>query len=422
MVFEREKIGSYYLHDTAVDNIFINEFVPGAPGDYVKVYLFALMYADIRESLSNEDVAKQLSLQVEDVLSAWTYWEGKGVVRKRFLEAGDKLRYTVEFVDLKEQVYGIGDKTKRKKNQIPDNLKNIMDDGELRKIYTGIEQITGRLIQGKEPVTILNWIEDYGVTPDFILYTYEYSSRERKNTNIGYVGKIIKEWSEKGLKTVEDIEEYLMQNDSRRYLYKRVMKALGFMRNPTEEERRIMDVWFDDLGLTIETVLNACKKTSGISNPNINYVNAVLTPKDKTAGGPMGGRGKENVNEVGIPAVIKSYEDDRQENEADAQRRREEVYRLVPRIKEIEDEIRNISMEISKTMLGSGSAARTGVKNLRAEYESLNNEKSYLLTDNNFKIDYMDMKYTCPICKDTGILDSGARCACFAIKLESLGK
>ena len=31
MNFKREKINNYYLHDTAVENVFINEFLPVAP-------------------------------------------------------------------------------------------------------------------------------------------------------------------------------------------------------------------------------------------------------------------------------------------------------------------------------------------------------------------------------------------------------
>ncbi|HZK01894.1 MAG TPA: DnaD domain protein [Anaerovoracaceae bacterium] len=418
MSFEREKINTYYLHNTAVENVFINEFIPDAPGNYVKVYLFALMYADIRVSIDNEDIAKQLSLQVEDVLAAWTYWEGRGVIRKLYPDPSDILHYRVEFIDLKEQIYGMNDKSKKKKESVPEKLKGIMDDGELKQMYAQIEQITGRLFHGKEPVTILNWIGDYEISPEIVLFAYEYCKNERNNTRLNYVGAVIKEWAERGLKSRDDIEAHLQENDNRHYLYKRVMKALGFMRNPTEEERRIMDVWFDDLSIHINTVLEACKKTSGISNPNINYVNAVLTPKKKTVSDvPKDGAGDNKIS-----AVIKSYEKERKANEAAAQKRREEVYKTVPRIYEIEEEIRNISMEISKNMLSQGEASKTKIKSLRSSFEKLSNERSYLLTDNNYQIDYLDTWYNCTKCKDLGILDNGARCSCFARKLEDFGK
>lgn len=411
MIFEREKINNYYLHNTKVENVFINEYVPDAPGAYVKVYLFALMYADIRVIINNADIAKQLSLKVEDVLAAWTYWEEKGVIRKHYQEPSDSLHYKVEFVDLKEQIYGMVDRSK-KKDQLS-KLKDLMDDKELKQMYGKIEQITGRLFQGKEPVTILNWITDYGISHDFIIFAYEYCKKQRNNTRLNYVGAVVKEWAERGLKTAEEIEVHLQDNDNRFYLYRRVMKALGFMRNPTEEERRIMDVWFDDLSLDIDRVLEACKKTSGISNPNINYVNTVLTSNRKK----IVTSSKDDSLDHKISAVIKSYDDDRAFNEAEALKRREEVFKTVPRIYEIEEEIRNINMEISRTMLSGGSATKTRIKALRNRHEELMNERSYLLTDNNFQLNYLDTWYTCPLCKDTGILDSGARCSCFSDKL-----
>ena len=35
----KTKIYNYYLHNTAVENVFINEYMIDAPGDYVKVLL-----------------------------------------------------------------------------------------------------------------------------------------------------------------------------------------------------------------------------------------------------------------------------------------------------------------------------------------------------------------------------------------------
>ncbi|MFA5635162.1 MAG: DnaD domain protein [Anaerovoracaceae bacterium] len=418
MIFKREKICNYYLHDTAVENVFINEFIPDAPGDFVRVYLFALMYADICVSMSNEDIAKQLSLPVEDVLSAWTYWEGKKVVRKQYPDPADRLRYKVEFVNLKEQIYGKTGKTKNKKSKLPANLEGVMNDKELKEMYSRIEQITGRLFQGKEPAAILDWIQDYGLSPEVILYAYEYCTKNRNNSRLNYVGAVIKEWAQRGLKTVADIESHLQETDSRHYLYKRVMKALGFMRNATEEEKRIMDTWFDDYSLDIDKVLDACKKTSGISNPNINYVNTVLTSKNK---GGAGGS-KESTGDSLISSVMRSYEEERAANEAATEERRQEVYKAVPRIHKIEDETREISMEISKAMLSGQSTAATQIKELKRRSDALRNEKAYLLTDHNFQVNYLDIWYTCPLCKDMGILDSGARCSCFADKLERFGK
>lgn len=55
---------------------------------------------------------------------------------------------------------------------------------------------------------------------------------------------------------------------------------------------------------------------------------------------------------------------------------------------------------------------------------TLNTEKAFLLTDNGFELDYMDIHYECPLCKDTGMLETGEKCQCFGevsrTKIESV--
>lgn len=419
MNFKREKIQNYYLHDTLVENVFINEFMIDANGDYVKVYLLALMHAEINMPITNEAIAKQLSLAEEDVLKAWTYWEDKCVISRHYSDPDDRYHYKVELRNLKEQVFGKAGKSKRDEEGLPDSLLSLMSDQDLKKMYSQIEQITGRLFEGKEPGVILNWIKDLGVSPDLVVFAYDHCTQKRKNNKHNYVATVIKEWAGKGLKTVPEVEQHLSETDSRHYTYKRILKALGFLRNPTEEEKRIMDTWFDTLGFDLPRVLTACGKTSGISNPNINYVNTILKAWSNETK-PGGDQPNPSQNPIAI--TMKSYDEERGENEAAAEARRKEVYGVVPRIKEIEVEIRTIGMEISKQMLSSGFGSKTKISDLKSRLDSLNTERSYLLTDNNFKINYMDTWYTCPLCKDTGLLDSGDRCSCFSAKLDRNGK
>ncbi|WP_206460116.1 DnaD domain protein [Anaerovorax sp. IOR16] len=421
MNFKRQIIKDYYLHDTRVENMFINEYMAQAPGDYVKVYLFALMYADINVPLENGIIAKQLSIADEDVLKAWSYWENQGIIRKHYKDPADKFHYQVEFLNLRELAYGKKNKQK-KAEKIPDHLKNLMDDDTIRNMYSEIERIIGRLFEGKEPAEILAWIRDYNITPELAVYAYSYCTSHRKNNKCKYVGAVVKEWAGKGLTTIGHVEKYLAENDNRHYLYKRVLKALGFLRNATEEEKRIMDTWFDQMHFDIDKVLEACKKTTGISNPNINYINSIL--KSWNAGESSTTKGSQtqaispNNPSNPINIVMRSYDEDRAKNEAIAHKNRQEVYKTIPRIKEIEKEIRKIGMEISKVMLSGRDDAKIQMNALRNKVNHLNGEKAFLLTEHNYTIDYIDLKYTCSLCKDTGILDTGERCSCFAEKLK----
>jgi DnaD and phage-associated domain len=417
MNFIRENTKDYFLRDTNVENIFINEYMAGAPGDYVKVYLFALMYADLDRGMSSETIAKHLGIADEDVLKAWSYWEGLGVIKKHYEKPSDKFRYQVEFLNLKEMVYGKKVKGRKSNVDIPENLKPLMDDNTIRDMYSDIERITGRLFAGKEPAEILSWITDYNATPEMIVYAYSYCVKKKNHSNQKYVAAVVKEWINQGLKTVDQIEDYLEETDNRHYLYKRVLKALGFLRNATEEEKRIMDIWFDQMGMGIDRVLDACKKTSGISNPNINYINSVLKAWNSEGKAPASVEGRRNGQ---IGSVFKDYDEIRARNEALVESRRIEVYQKIPRVKKIEEETRSVGLQISRIMLSGASDTKSKIKAMKEKVDGLNQEKAYLMTENNFKIDYMDMVYDCPLCKDTGIQDTGERCSCFAEKLSRL--
>ena len=66
-----------------IDNAFIVDFMPFAPENYVKIYLYGLSLACTLsdESLNTpEEIAKRLNLDASTVTEAFSYWAGCGVV------------------------------------------------------------------------------------------------------------------------------------------------------------------------------------------------------------------------------------------------------------------------------------------------------------------------------------------------------
>ncbi len=410
MGFKREKINDYFLLDTGVENIFINEHMASAPGDFVKVYLLALMYANLELDITNEEIARHLSMDHEDVLKAWTYWEKIGAVRKIRKNPEDKFNYDVEFVTLKEQLYG---KSSKKTYGADHNAQALMADKEIKDMFAAIEKIAGRVISGTEMMEVLSWINEFGATPEIVVYGYSYCVQKKKK-DIKYIAAVIKAWTDKGLRDVLSVEKYLSENEKKQYLYKRVFQALGFSRNATEEERRIMDTWFETMEFSLDRVLSACGKTSGITNPNINYVNKVLVNWYEEENSAKTGNPKNNNKDITSSEIMKYYEVLRQKNEEAADERRRAVYDAVPRIKEIEEEITAISSEMSKIIISDRVDRKSAMEELKKRMDSINTEKAFLLTDNGFEIDHMDVKHRCPQCRDTGMLETGERCQCFA--------
>ena len=202
-------------------------------------------------------------------------------------------------------------------------------------------------------------------------------------------------------------------------MYKKNLNTLSLFRHPTDEEKRIVDTWFGELGFDIETITQACNKTSGISNPNLNYINSVLKGW-KTGDKGQGSKDKQ-LKSSEISQVIKSFEETREKNKLENDRRRSEVIAKLPRIKKIEEEIRVESMKLSKIML-YGQDSKTDSKGIQEAINKLNEEKAFLLTENNFSINYLEPIYDCQLCQDTGMLENGQRCQCFTVKLSNLNE
>lgn len=409
MNFQKQNITNYNLYDTPVDNMFIGEYMATAPGDYVKVYLLALMYAELSVPSDHDSLARELGVPVEEVLLAWNHWEKLGLISKKYPDPDNKLRYTVEILNIREARFG-----RMPAASTGAKARVELADEELAQLYRDIEATTGRLFEGKEMQEIVSWMSDLGIAPDVILFAYKYCAQNRRTTRYRYVRAVLKNWTEQGLRSVADIEEHLEQTDARHFLHRRILKALGFSRNPTEEERRIMNTWFDELDYDIERVLEACRKTSGISNPNINYINSVLVAwkKEET------GRGGDSSDSL-YSQVMALYEKERAENDIRTKENLSTVFTRVPRVRNILSELREASYRMSKAML-MGINGEDAVRREQKTIDELQSEKELLLSENGFEPDITETVYTCKACRDTGTLESGERCPCFKEKAEQL--
>ena len=68
---------------TPVENIFIQDYLPHAPGDYVRVYLYGLMQCyHPTEDMTTERIAHLLDVTEDTVQGAFQYWERQGLVQR----------------------------------------------------------------------------------------------------------------------------------------------------------------------------------------------------------------------------------------------------------------------------------------------------------------------------------------------------
>ena len=221
MNFIKEKIKDFFLLDTKVENIFINEYMPSAPGDFVKVYLYASMYAEHGLEITEKAIAKQLGLSEEKVREAWEYWEERGVIRKRYFDTQGNVSFIVEFLSLKEQLYGKNTAPVRGEASRPKG-DNVFGNPEVKVMFKDIEKALGRTLDSSELGQIMKWLTDYGASPEVVFTAVKYSIDKNK-TSMRYIESVVKGWTEEGLQSTDQISEKLQEMDEKYYRYRRVL-------------------------------------------------------------------------------------------------------------------------------------------------------------------------------------------------------
>ena len=399
MRFSKGKTKDYYLLTTNVENIFINEYMAEASGDYVKAYLYGSFCAEHGMELKNSIMAGALKMDEADLREAWEYWQSKGVVTIE--EDGDD--YNITILNLREKLYSV-------EKPLPVEMKEESEDDEakaFREIVEYAESIIGRPLNAKELREINSWNTELDATKEVIREAFEYCSEIGK-TSINYISKVILAWTKEGLKTSEDVRDYLERVSERQGIYRRILNSIGLKRNITEAERKMVDCWFDEMHFDLSRVLEACEKASFTQSPNLKYVNKVLENWKEEA--DQWGRDVNQRNTVTQNTLNKYYEHLRTQAEERAEGRKREVYEKLPEIRQIDINLQQLSSKISRGLLGGST--KQEIEAIKKEARNLEKERAILLTENNFALDYTDIKYLCTKCSDTGIDENGQRCSC----------
>lgn len=107
--------------------------------------------------------------------------------------------------------------------------------------------------------------------------------------------------------------------------------------------------------------------------------------------------------------IMNMYYKNQIENRALEQDRKDEVYKLIPRIEEIDRLIAVSSIDAVRSRLKKGMDTTATIKERN---KALIAEKADLLKTHGYAVDFLKPVYTCPMCKDTGRIGQ-EYCPCF---------
>lgn len=127
-------------------------------------------------------------------------------------------------------------------------------------------------------------------------------------------------------------------------------------------------------------------------------------------------------NEI-LNSLLKEYEKKKLDAELDLDKRKYNLYKLIPRLQEIDDELNSYAINTAKNILNNYSNS-TNLINLKEKINSLKKEKEEILIKNNYSLNYLKPFYECSVCNDTGyVIDNNYKttmCNCLKQKLLDL--
>ncbi|MBQ8425621.1 MAG: DnaD domain protein [Clostridia bacterium] len=239
---------------TVIDNTFLNEFLPQATGDDVKVYLFCLNMCNNPNLEDNclDTICKILSLTEEQVKNSFAYWQEMGLV-----QIVSNSPYEIKFLPIRSHS---GSNKIRKPEKYTD-FNNQMN-----------EIITGRMITPTEFNEYYSLIETYHIEPNALILIAKYCTIIKSNS-IGYpyILAVARNFANEGIKTVETVEQKFLEQEQSSIEIKQVLSALGLKREADIDERNLYLKWINNYGFTQGVVLEiakSLKKRGGFTKLN----------------------------------------------------------------------------------------------------------------------------------------------------------
>lgn len=254
------------LGDTMLPDLFIMNNMVSLEGIDLKLYIYMLFLSKIGSEADKATLAKKLNVTEQEISFAIERLQSEDLITKT--TSG----YNI--VDLKEAEIN--------KSYIPkvESKRGKVQTEKERKRMAAASAINESFFQG---IMSLSWytdigsmFENYSFSEEVMIALFHYC-QERKALNKKYVHAVAETWYKGGVKSFEDLEDFLESYDKIQKTKQKIAKALRINRNFTKYEEQYIDAWIKDFGYDFTVIEEALKRTVTKPNPTLNYVNGILS-------------------------------------------------------------------------------------------------------------------------------------------------
>lgn len=322
---------------TTVSDIFIDQYMPKANGEFVKVYLYLLRATGSGAGIATiSEIADHFSNTEADIIRALNYWASEGILQVQTGADGQIIginlcslsvsgmqaaqsniqsavadnaaqnslqnsvvnnaaQNNLQNSVVNNAVQNISTANIRMqdsvveklKSQTPDKaassqkeytldeIKEFRKNPDISELFFIIETYLKHTLSSSDTNMVLYWLDELHFSTDLVEYLVEYCIT-KGHSSLRYMNKVALGWADSGIKTVDQAKDDAAAHSQ---IYYSVMKALGITgRNLVDSEVSLINKWVGEYGFDIELVKAACSKTiSAIQKPSFEYTDSILT-------------------------------------------------------------------------------------------------------------------------------------------------
>ena len=314
---------------TVLSNIFIDQYMPGAGGEFVKVYIYLLrLLADPSASVCLPLLADRLNCTEGDISRALKYWSNEGLliletdpsgeltgitltepspdtqmeltatvsVPQSALAATAPISQTVSAATVSvpqsalaatapiSQTVSAATVSTPQPDTAPSRsasaltparIKELKENEDVAQLIYICEQYLGKTLTPTDTRKILFFYDELKMSVDLIDFLIQYCVG-RGHKSMRYIETVAMAWSKEGITTVE-----MAKDSTSRYGrdYFTILKAMGITnRNPVDSEIVMMDTWLKDYGFSMDMIQEAFSRTiMQTGQPSFQYAHKILT-------------------------------------------------------------------------------------------------------------------------------------------------
>lgn len=308
---------------TTVSDIFIDQYMPKANGEFVKVYLYLLRATGSGAGIATiSEIADHFSNTEADIIRALNYWASEGILQLQSGADGqimginlcslsvsgmqaaqsniqsavadnaaqnnlqnsvvNNATQNISTANIRMQdsvVEKLKSQTTDKaassqKEYTLDEIKEFRKNPDISELFFIIETYLKHTLSSTDTNMVLYWLDELHFSTDLVEYLVEYCIT-KGHSSLRYMNKVALGWADAGIKTVDQAKDDAAAHSQ---IYYSVMKALGITgRNLVDSEVSLINKWVGEYGFDIELVKAACSKTiSAIQKPSFEYTDSIL--------------------------------------------------------------------------------------------------------------------------------------------------